>query len=380
MIADIEIVQARQRVDVIAATVALKRAGRLFCGICCFHNEKTPSFYVYPDGKFHCFGCGSHGDVIGFAMRTRGLDFPAAVRWLLDLPPAPPRALKHVETTTGTPRNESATPQERVDAILKGCGPITDVNCPAGMYLASRGLKRHQPALLAHPALSYTEAADGTPVESSWRRWQSDDGTWFRTKRFPALVAPITNSAGKITAAHRTWCANSIEYDGSDAYRDGRAPIDTRKKGIGVYGDGAVRLAPAGATLGLSEGNETGIAAMMLYRVPVWSCCGTARLGYPGHWCEVVTQGVTPRHWVPPDEAVPRGIQAVWQPERAPTIWVPRETRRLMIFGDRGRTGEIVAAFAAEWWTRHGLPAQAIFPDSGFSDFADVLIGKRSAA
>ncbi|MGC8469484.1 MAG: CHC2 zinc finger domain-containing protein, partial [Acetobacteraceae bacterium] len=40
--------------------VRLERAGREWKGCCPFHNEKTPSFYVYDD-HFHCFGCGAHG-------------------------------------------------------------------------------------------------------------------------------------------------------------------------------------------------------------------------------------------------------------------------------------------------------------------------------
>ena len=56
------------------------RAGREFKGCCPFHNEKTPSFYVNDDKQFyHCFGCGAHGDVIGFVMRYDHFSFPEAV-------------------------------------------------------------------------------------------------------------------------------------------------------------------------------------------------------------------------------------------------------------------------------------------------------------
>ncbi len=59
------------------------RAGREFKGCCPFHNEKTPSFYVNDDKQFyHCFGCGAHGDVIGFVMRHDHLSFPEAVESL----------------------------------------------------------------------------------------------------------------------------------------------------------------------------------------------------------------------------------------------------------------------------------------------------------
>jgi DNA primase len=58
----------------------LTLAGREFKACCPFHNEKSPSFYVNDDKQFfHCFGCGAHGDVIGFAMRHDRLSFPEAV-------------------------------------------------------------------------------------------------------------------------------------------------------------------------------------------------------------------------------------------------------------------------------------------------------------
>ena len=63
--------------------VKLVRRGREFAGLCPFHHEKTPSFYVVEDKSFfHCFGCGAHGDVIGFAMRADNLDFIEAIEKL----------------------------------------------------------------------------------------------------------------------------------------------------------------------------------------------------------------------------------------------------------------------------------------------------------
>ncbi|HSE79957.1 MAG TPA: DNA primase [Alphaproteobacteria bacterium] len=78
--------ELRQRLpcsEVIAKRVRLVKRGREYLGLCPFHNEKTPSFTVNDDkGFFHCFGCGAHGDVIGFAMRAESLSFPEAVEKL----------------------------------------------------------------------------------------------------------------------------------------------------------------------------------------------------------------------------------------------------------------------------------------------------------
>ena len=67
----------------IGRKVKLVRRGREFAGLCPFHHEKTPSFYVVEDKSFfHCFGCGAHGDAIGFAMRADNLDFIEAIEKL----------------------------------------------------------------------------------------------------------------------------------------------------------------------------------------------------------------------------------------------------------------------------------------------------------
>jgi DNA primase len=83
----------------IGRSVKLVRRGREYTGLCPFHHEKTPSFYVVEDKSFfHCFGCGAHGDVIGFVMRNDNLDFIEAIEKLAG------------EAGLAVPR---ATPQER---------------------------------------------------------------------------------------------------------------------------------------------------------------------------------------------------------------------------------------------------------------------------
>jgi DNA primase len=70
-------------VDVIDRHVRLKKAGANYKACCPFHNEKTPSFNVSPTKQFyHCFGCGAHGNAIGFLMEYSGLPYPDAIREL----------------------------------------------------------------------------------------------------------------------------------------------------------------------------------------------------------------------------------------------------------------------------------------------------------
>src|ERR1700736_1034019 len=126
--------------SLVGRRVRLIRRGRELAGLCPFHHEKTPSFYVVEDkGFFHCFGCGAHGDAIGFVMRSDNLDFIEAIEKLAG------------EAGLGVPR---ATPQERERAqqqktlleALEAAAAFYEacLASPAGTrarnYLAKRGL------------------------------------------------------------------------------------------------------------------------------------------------------------------------------------------------------------------------------------------------
>ena len=72
-------------VTVISEFVNLKKSGKDYKGLCPFHQEKTPSFYVVPTrGFYHCFGCGKGGNLINFIMEHERLEYPAALRYLAD--------------------------------------------------------------------------------------------------------------------------------------------------------------------------------------------------------------------------------------------------------------------------------------------------------
>lgn len=70
-------------VEVVSEFVTLRRSGANYKGLCPFHNEKTPSFYVSPArGTCHCFGCGKGGNPISFIMEHEQMTYPEALRWL----------------------------------------------------------------------------------------------------------------------------------------------------------------------------------------------------------------------------------------------------------------------------------------------------------
>ena len=90
-------------VDIIQRHLQLKKAGANYSACCPFHNEKSPSFTVSPSKQFyHCFGCGAHGDAIGFLMEYSGLGYIEAIKELaagagMTLPEFEPRFGKKKE-------------------------------------------------------------------------------------------------------------------------------------------------------------------------------------------------------------------------------------------------------------------------------------------
>lgn len=78
-----ELIQRNDIVDVISSHVQLKRAGRIYKGLCPFHSERTPSFAVYPETQsYYCFGCGAAGDVINFVKEINGYSYIETVKLL----------------------------------------------------------------------------------------------------------------------------------------------------------------------------------------------------------------------------------------------------------------------------------------------------------
>ncbi len=159
--------------------VKLTRRGREHAGLCPFHHEKTPSFYVVDDKNFfHCFGCGAHGDAIGFAMRADNLDFLEAVEKLAG------------EAGVAVPQ---ATPEEREKAqrqktlleTLEAAAAFYEARLwgPAGSrardYLQARGL-------------------DADTIRRFRLGWASDDRQALRRALGGDFLEPLLVEAGLI--------------------------------------------------------------------------------------------------------------------------------------------------------------------------------------
>jgi DNA primase len=124
-ISDEKLQELRDRVDLAAVVqrrVQLKKSGRDLRGLCPFHGEKTPSFYVVPDKRiFHCFGCGKTGDAIKFVMELEGKSFPEAAQALaleagIELSPQDPQEARRAarRAALGEVNEKACTFFERV--------------------------------------------------------------------------------------------------------------------------------------------------------------------------------------------------------------------------------------------------------------------------
>lgn len=180
-------------------------------------------------------------------------------------------------------------------------------------------------------------SAIGTPVEAYLRSraitvppppsLRFDPACWHgETKsRLPAMIAGVQDGTGAVVAVHRTYLT-----------ADGRAKADVRepKMALGPLGDGAVRRAAAGPTLGLTEGVEDALSATQLFDVPVWAVLGVKRLD---------------------------------------KVALPDSVRVVIIFADNGDAGRLGASRAAEAMAARGRRVRVKPPPARFPDWNDAL-------
>ena len=129
-------------VELIGSRVELKKAGREYRACCPFHNEKTPSFWVSPVKQFyHCFGCGAHGNAIGFLMEYAGLGYIDAIKDLasgvgMQVPEARPRTQEEITRQEREP-GPTRRHQPATAAASESSSP-GDASTPASGVITSR--------------------------------------------------------------------------------------------------------------------------------------------------------------------------------------------------------------------------------------------------
>ncbi len=220
---------------------------------CPAHDDREPSLSVRDgvDGEpvFNCFaGCDWRD--IKDVLRARGLlpersDSPAWQRRRYRTSDAAKHRSVAVEAEVDQQQRMEFARRKLHEAV-----PLT--GSPAEVYLRERGIESGPdgwpPSLRYHPALKHGPTG----------------------LLLPALVAAVTIWPGRdVVGVHRTF----LRADGK-----GKAPVTTPKMMIGRCGGGAVRLAPAGPELVLSEGIETGLSIQQAVRLPVWATLSTSGL------------------------------------------------------------------------------------------------------
>jgi len=132
-------------VEVVSRYVRLKKGGANFQGLCPFHNEKSPSFTVSPAKQFyHCFGCGAHGNAIGFLMAYGGMGYVDAVKDLasmvgMQVPEAQPRSREEAERETFR-REQETSLTEVLEKAMEFYRAELKKSPRAIEYLKGRGL------------------------------------------------------------------------------------------------------------------------------------------------------------------------------------------------------------------------------------------------
>lgn len=269
------------------AQEVVERLGGQWCGsygVCCCpaHRDSTPSLSVSDgqDGRLlmRCHAGCEFRDIMA-ALERGGIHHQP------DPTPKPP-----------APRRDHS---EAIARIWQASRPAPLI----GAYLSARAISMPVPACLRlHANLNHK------PTETRW----------------PAMVASVDNGDGRV-GVHRTW----LRSDGS-----GKAPITPEKMALGDLRDGAVRLAPAGDVLGICEGIETGLAAMILHGLPCWAALTGTRMD---------------------------------------KLAIPASVRKVVVFADADTAGRQAAQKATRRYREEGREVEVLFPDGGAKDFADVL-------
>ncbi|MGH6969099.1 MAG: CHC2 zinc finger domain-containing protein [Stellaceae bacterium] len=309
--------------EVVGRYVELKKAGAEWTGLCPFHTEKTPSFFVNDKKQFyHCFGCGAHGDAIAAVMQLGHRSFHDAVDGLIgaayrSAPAEFDRRQREAaaEYAAAGDRRFDSDPDER--ARLAKARAMWENRKPlAGTvgehYLTHvRGLRPPWPDVLGFAPSMFFQPQG---VE------------------LPAVLARIVDGTGEGVALQRIFI---------DPCTGRKAePAKQAKRTYGPMRDGAVKLFPADRMLGLAGSVEDALAARRIFRLPVWATCGENRLG---------------------------------------AVAVPECVEHLVIFADSDRAGIREAIKASEEYEHRGLGVEITAPED-VKDWDEWLLAKREYA
>jgi len=201
-----EVASATDIVQVISDYVHLKKAGKDYRGICPFHGDKDPSFYVSPQkGIFHCFGCAIGGSVFNFIMRIENISFLEAVRTLAHRFGVP----FHLEDTVRAGTDEKELLFSALETGRLYFAANLASHEAARQYLFDRGILEEWIAILGlgfapdswdgiHNHLRKEAVTPGDAVSAGLIRERTSGGyyDYFRSR----IMIPVRNLNGQLVA------------------------------------------------------------------------------------------------------------------------------------------------------------------------------------
>lgn len=238
------------------AGVQLRKKGRDYKGLCPFHQEKTPSFWVYdkPGQKqnFHCFGCGADGDAINFIERIYNVSTREAIEMLTGKSAQnspPPRVVRASIGARGGA--EDAEYNNKIDKALSIWQRKVADDGTVHRYLGARGIDLDKIGGLP---------ASLNLLHQHYWWYSSEESKVISLGEFPAMLAPIQNAEGGFIGVHMTYLdpynGKKLEIFAPDN-SDRALPA---KKIRGHQSGGCIRLGKVTPRLYLAEGIETALS------------------------------------------------------------------------------------------------------------------------
>jgi hypothetical protein len=257
---------------------------------CPVHDDRTPSLSVRVGESALLFKCFAGCDTLDVIRAIRRLDHNAPLTG---------------DAALSSSRTSLSPTWLRQRALDLWDGARALAKTPAEQYLRRRSI------ILSPPALRFHRR---TPL-----------GRGRRAVFRPAMLAAL-HEREQLVALQRTF----LDPDEPRRARD----LGNPRRMLGRPGHGAVVLVPATNMLGLAEGIETALSAILLLDIPVWATLGN---------------------------------------ERLPHIAIPDSVTRLILLPDNDRGGRIGAAKAAEAYAMPDRAIETLWPPQGFNDWNDVL-------
>ncbi len=265
---------------VVSEYVRMRRVGNRLSGLCPFHNEKTPSFWVYADKQFYkCYGCDAGGDVISFVMTIEGLTFWEAVKRLAEQNGIPlPKQSSATDDATKLraamyEMHEIALDHFRENLAGKG-------GEPARAYIRKRGVTeesiRHFGIGLAEQGSRLTRIFESRrfsreQMEASGLIGRREDGSLYDRFR-NRLMFPIHSETGKIIA----FGGRALDPEDKAKYMNSPETGIYKKSQILYNLNRAKKTAMQADRLVLVEGYMDVVGATQAGVVEAVATCGTA--------------------------------------------------------------------------------------------------------